>query len=120
MHNCKESTVERSEAQRAMFQPAYVYGSEHPLSASAETRSRLLREWYRIGQAYFRGFIDPSNHVKRLNDALQMLSEHSAAEREGFLMGWQSDVYAYEHGMQLSVDGSDAVPAEENDSGYFE
>lgn len=109
-----------TEAQRRMFQPdPDMLGRSEAINHNAEKRATKLREWYRIGQAYFRGFVDPSLHINRLNDALQMLSNKDDVEREGFLMGWQSDVYAYEHGLDYSAEGMDHVAQEDNDHGYF-
>jgi len=108
-----------TEAQRAMFNPVGGMGRLEAIGHNAELKAHKLREWYRIGQAYFRGFVDPSLHINRLNDALQMLSNKTDVEREGFLMGWQSDVYAYEHGLEYSQEGMDSVEVEDNDRGYF-
>lgn len=99
-------------------EPSKSFGKQSPLSVTSELRATKLREWYRLGQAYFRGFFDPANHAENLNDALQLLSKNSDAERDGFLMGWQSDVYAFEHGLQYSVEGTDHIAQEEKNYGY--
>jgi len=96
-----------------------AFGKDAALSANSEKKASTLREWYRIGQAYFRGFLDHSKHVDQLNDALQLLSKKGYNEREGFLMGWQSDVYAYENGLEFSVEGTENHRDEEQDYGYI-
>jgi hypothetical protein len=100
-----------TEAQRAVF---YTQLNENnPFSPYAEARESKLREWYRIGQSYFRGFMDRDNHIEILNDLLPVLGERDEAEREGFLMGWQSDAYAHDHGMRLSVEGTTRIIMED-------
>jgi hypothetical protein len=115
------ASIEQHNWNGSFFADEYKsFGSNSVYSPGNETRARVLREWYRIGQSYFRGFFDKSLHVERLNDALQALSNKSAVEREGFLMGWQSDVYAYENGMEFSVEGMDSITEEEMDYGSAE
>jgi hypothetical protein len=97
-----------------------AFGANAPLSESSEKRASTLRDWYRIGQSYFRGFMNPGNHLENLNDAIQLLSnKRSPSEVEGFLMGWQSDVYAYENGLDFSVEGTESVRDDEQDYGYI-
>jgi len=98
---------------------AASFGMGHPLSDNNEARARDLRSWYRTGQAYFRGFVDKSKHLINLNDALQLIEERklNSAEKDGFLMGWQSDVYAYEHNLDYAVEGMDNH-IEENSYGF--
>lgn len=73
-------------------------------SAFIETRSNTLREWYRKGQACYRNSLEGHKPVL-LDGYLQGIENH--VEREGFLMGWQSDAYADQHSLGLSIQGVD-------------
>lgn len=77
-----------------------------------EERSFLLRDYYRIGQRLFRLALGHgwAPQEEALNDILQTLN---ATEREGLLMGWQSDAYAHDHGLEFAAEGIDSyAPAE--------
>lgn len=67
-----------------------------------EAKSNALREWYRKGQRAFRQ-IESGDKITYFND---LLSGLEGDERDGFLMGWNSDNYATQHNMQLSVEGA--------------
>lgn len=68
-----------------------------------ETRSNTLREWYRKGQASFR--LTKEQGVDQLDFLNFVQQELDGTGREGFLMGWQSDAYATDHGLTLGVEG---------------
>lgn len=70
--------------------------------------SSVLRDYYRRGQRLFRAMLQVgygTPDTETLNDLLEGLNE---SQREGFLMGWQSDAYAHDHGLELSVEGGEA------------
>lgn len=72
-----------------------------------EQGSNILREWYVKGQAHYRtiralGFADWFSDLDVVNGELQELTD---LQREGFLMGWQSDDYATKNNMPLSQEG---------------
>jgi hypothetical protein len=92
-------------AQRQMFNP-------EP-SGYSEKRASLLREWYRKGQAAFRGAL--CGHQFQMTSALNDLTQDlkDGPEKDGLLMGWQSDAYAWDNGLEFSVEGSDAVGEED-------
>lgn len=89
-----------------------------------ETKSALLREWYRQGQKFFRNALQSAaglepSLTQALNHHCQGLSD---VQKEGFLMGWQSDAYAYDNGLDFSVEGADYViheSTEGDDYGYL-
>lgn len=103
-------TKELSEAQLHTFYPTIV---APPMNDNMEARSNKLREWYRVGQSFFRSKVWV-NHVYTLNALLQSdLKSLDYDEREGFLMGWQSDAYAYDNGLAFSVEGSHRIEPED-------
>jgi hypothetical protein len=71
-------------------------------TAYIETKSNILREWYRKGQQAFR-HLAHTDKVEFLNDVLQELEGDA---RDGFLMGWNSDAYADQHNLGLSIEGT--------------
>jgi hypothetical protein len=83
-----------------------------------EERSNLLRDWYRKGQATFREAIEQGiDRHELLNDLKQMLDGDG---RDGFLMGWQSDAWAYDNGKPLSFIGSARWETEPHDMEKFD
>ena len=64
-----------------------------------ETRSNKMREWYIKGQNAFRRGM---NDLRQLNDATAEMDQH---EKEGFLMGWQADAWAYDNDKPFAVSG---------------
>lgn len=59
-----------------------------------EVRSRLLRKWYIRGQASFRG-------------GVKMPEGLNETQQEGWNMGWASDLFDEQHGLQESSLGTD-------------
>ena len=101
-----------SKTQRALFgkfleNEGKVHGYLH------EEAAGKLREWYRRGQRAFRECLKwgPVGDLQQYNDLLFPLRNY---EREGFLMGWQSDAWAYDNGKQFSVEGTGTIIQESN------
>jgi hypothetical protein len=67
--------------------------------------SNLMRTFYMKGQRAYRKALEWGWQPQEaaLNDTLQELND---TQREGFLMGWQSDAYAYELSMIFAVEGT--------------
>lgn len=84
------------------------FGKHNSLSNHADAACNRMRDAYRAGQRVFRNTLaalsglEPS--IEQLEDQLSMISD--AEQREGFAMGWQSDFYAYNNGLTLSVMGN--------------
>lgn len=101
-----------------MLEEKFDFGRQdmnHNIPVWAETRAATLREWYRQGQKFFR--TGTGSRLVRLNDILQTI--HDDTEREGFLMGWQSDQWAVENNKPFSVEGTAyAQPEDLNGSTY--
>jgi hypothetical protein len=95
-----------------------MFGMNEKFGAWTENKSSLLREGYRLGQAWFRGFVDRDNHLENFNDLQQMTEDMDPSVREGVFMGWQSDAYAHDNNMELSVEGTVSWQPEEN-RGHF-
>ena len=88
-----------------------------PLSPAMNSRSDLLRAWYRTGQRLFRYVNQQLDCIQKMDGTrLVKLNDHvqdlDGVALEGFLMGWQSDQYAYDNGMELAVEGMDQVLTE--------
>jgi hypothetical protein len=84
---------------------AFKHVFEGNMNSNQEARSNILREAYRHGQRVFRsvlksGATPGAGHLSYYLDDFE-----DDAKREGFLMGWQSDAYANDHGMELSIEG---------------
>jgi len=99
---------------------SWSFGGEHnDLATSArhpnmEKKAATLRKWYRAGQAAYRTAVDK---ITVLNDQLQDIP--GDREREGFLMGWQSDAWAYENNKTFSVEGTcNIIPEDFNEFTY--
>jgi len=107
-----------TQAQREMFNPIGGFG-EKGFTAQADAKSNRLRDGYIAGQTVFRNALrsiaglEPS--ALQLEDHLSMIDND--VDREGFAMGWQSDKYAYDHGMEMSVVGGERWQPED-DYGY--
>jgi len=94
-----------SNAQRDMF------GSFHKDGGGAffqEEKSNLLREWYRRGQRAYRQLKEAGSapQIEHFND---LMNDMHGDAREGFLMGWQSDSWADQHGKQFSIEGTTSI-----------
>jgi len=70
-----------------------------------ERRSSMLREWYRKGQQAFRA-LSKTGSTMNLDHMNDLLTELKETEREGFLMGWQSDAWATKNDQPLAVEGA--------------
>ncbi len=94
-----------SNAQRKMF-GLFLQGKGFNYR---EERSLLLRDYYRMGQRMFRLALGHGwqPQVEALSDILQVCND---SEREGLLMGWQSDAWAHDHDQPFAVEGLDSVP----------
>ena len=78
----------------------------------------MLRDYYRRGQRLFRSVLEVgygTPDTEMLNDLLDGLND---TQKEGFLMGWQSDAYATEHGLELSVEGGECETVSNLARGY--
>ena len=102
-----------TEAQQIFF------GREFNFSSDMDARSNRLRDAYNAGQRCFRFLLEKRRRVTAddLNDMISMPMHDT--DREGFMMGWQSDAYAVEHGLPLSVLGGDRWEPEDKDRGHF-
>lgn len=82
---------------------------------SMDQRSNKLRDWYNRGQEAFRhalqsvAGLEPS--AEQLHSHLEQIEE--SAQREGFLMGWRSDEWAYQNNKQFSIIGGIHVTVED-------
>ena len=81
--------------------------------AGMESRGTKLRDWYRKGQAMFRQVHTKLDATQRmdgsrlvyLNEFLQQI--RGDTQKEGFMMGWQSDQWAWDNNKPFSVEGVD-------------
>jgi hypothetical protein len=73
-----------------------------------DQRSNTLRDWYNKGQQAFRF----SNKLtsETLHDFLENIEEET--HREGFLMGWRADEWAYMNGKERAVLGTHRMEVE--------
>ena len=107
-------------AQRQMFRMKAGFSKGPALSISADIKSNRLRDAYNAGQRCFRNGL---RSIAGLEPTIFQLEEHlsmidSEVDREGFAMGWQSDQYAYDNGMTLSVLGGTRWEPEESGREY--
>lgn len=106
-----------------MSEEKFDFGRQDIDSAPAgfETKADLLRKWYRIGQRFFREHLaDNSPNPPSLLDHKGLREGLLYHEEQGFLMGWQSDKYAYDNNLPLSVEGSDQVIMEDLNGSTYE
>jgi len=78
------------------------------------SRATMLRNFYRRGQRMFRIALgmDWYPQEEALNDCLEELND---TEKDGFMMGWQADAWATDHGIPLAVEGSIEIVRERRD-----